>query len=1137
MKKVCTFISLLLLLFVGTAQAQRAWDVSTDNATEILTGDEHQYVLQQGINTAGWSSSGYLSNKGAFVAKVDASCIYTFVQVDEKSEGDLTLPVYVLKNVENGMYLTQDGYAQSQLKAWKFTCAQGHAKQDGEDNNLWENYHNAIAEAKCPGAADAGAWVFCDIESRKYMCFWGAPAFSDYQDTNNWFIYTATERELTAYEKLTIVFDEYYTQEINEENYPVGTTPGCISQEVYQQMLAAYNEASALIADPDSDPTACDRAREAVIASFEAYAESLVPVGPGYYLMVNKRSLDAAYDSGSNMKCTKELEKPATYTEETAKYIWQVVPSAVEGKYYFKNFATGRYMGKGPGTSQIYPTVTDTTVKVTFEQLQGIWFRVKDDANYAHCDGSYNVVVWNSTGDGNKWRFDPVPADTIAKLLPIVEQSQMNKKLAGLVSDVESEVNSLKLKSGLTMDGNYYASGAGLVSAFEKCNATETTEGSEAAAFDGDLTTYYHTLWHDEGAPTNDWHWVQFDLGKEVSEIYLKFSQRHNNRNGNPSRIAIVAPEDGNLEAPMWMDTLYKDTVIYQYSTSYPAGALDSTTYVGKINFGKPVQHFRMAVTRTKANGIHGYGPCWHVSELRIYDAADCVENPSYALVPEQIRNEVAAAIEAAKAEIEAGTATQATYDRLETAYEAFMEAYPDPTDLLNAVETAKEILETAVEGDGLAYFQAGAKDGLAAVIKSVEDAIAAKEALTLDEINALDKQLKDGLKEFNSKLNVPEGGKVYRIVNTSGYDTEGNEYAENGALMASANADYNGNPVWKYKDYEGVDERFNTLWYVEKTEEGYTFRNLANGLYLGNPFQGLTEEEIEEQISYSSNSVGYSKEPTYFGFEAYHVPGNFLITLHDGDFLHMAPGGSMVFWYDRKATRSQFEVREVTDDEGFSSTFVLDATAGAPQIKCLPFEVLAAYSNNGNVMKVLGVKDNAIQMVAFGDDETIPAGAPFFFVTDPAEGEGSEGENFINVDLMGGTLEENLNMEYVYEPVNQDGMVSAPIAFEIEPGYGILYNGAVAITEGGEDIAAGSGFFNSSLKTTDLDGDYVLPLDGEITGEGTAVEGVEVVKNVPTDVYTIAGVKVRSNVKAGVATKGLPKGIYIVGGKKVIVK
>ena len=81
---------------MGTAQAQRAWEVSTDNATEILTGDENQYVIQEGINTAGWSASGYLSTNGV-VSTVDASCIYTFVQVDEKSGGDLTVPVYVLK--------------------------------------------------------------------------------------------------------------------------------------------------------------------------------------------------------------------------------------------------------------------------------------------------------------------------------------------------------------------------------------------------------------------------------------------------------------------------------------------------------------------------------------------------------------------------------------------------------------------------------------------------------------------------------------------------------------------------------------------------------------------------------------------------------------------------------------------------------------------------------------------------------------------------------------------------------------------------------------------------------------------------------------------------------------------------------
>lgn len=42
---------------------------------------------------------------------------------------------------------------------------------------------------------------------------------------------------------------------------------------------------------------------------------------------------------------------------------------------------------------------------------------------------------------------------------------------------------------------------------------------------------------------------------------------------------------------------------------------------------------------------------------------------------------------------------------------------------------------------------------------------------------------------------------------------------------------------------------------------------------------------------------------------------------------------------------------------------------------------------------------------------------------------------------------------------------------------------------------------------------------------------------DMPTDVYTLSGVKVRSNVKPEKATEGLPTGIYIIGRKKVVVK
>ena len=42
---------------------------------------------------------------------------------------------------------------------------------------------------------------------------------------------------------------------------------------------------------------------------------------------------------------------------------------------------------------------------------------------------------------------------------------------------------------------------------------------------------------------------------------------------------------------------------------------------------------------------------------------------------------------------------------------------------------------------------------------------------------------------------------------------------------------------------------------------------------------------------------------------------------------------------------------------------------------------------------------------------------------------------------------------------------------------------------------------------------------------------------NASVDVYTVDGVLLKRNVKVAEATKNLPKGIYIVGKKKVLVK
>ena len=363
-----------------------------------------------------------------------------------------------------------------------------------------------------------------------------------------------------------------------------------------------------------------------------------------------------------------------------------------------------------------------------------------------------------------------------------------------------------------------------------------------------------------------------------------------------------------------------------------------------------------------------------------------------------------------------------------------------------------------------------------------------------------------------------------------------------NNACLASENADINAATAWGYDINEDAEERFNTLWYLEKGENGYAFRNLANGFYMKNILEGMSDEELAEEIETNTSAdarrILYSKTPSYFQFRPATSPENIMIALTDGQFVTLNTSGYAVRYFERTDHANQLQFVEVTDDNGFVTSYKKDAKAGQAQIMTLPFEIGYVYTNNYTAMKVLGKKDGFVQLQAYADDETIPAGTPFVIVTDGENTEeGTSAENFVMIDLLNQSIEESLNLTYNYEPVEQNGLVSAPAAFELEAGYGYMYNSKVLISEGGETVEAGTGFFNSKLVDTEDEGEYMLELTGDITGEGTAVDGMEVIKNVPTDVYTISGVKIRSNVKASQAVKGLPKGIYVVGGKKVIVK
>ena len=1137
MKKNFIYLVLMALLFPSYSWAQRLWDYDPVSVDEIVPGEDNYYVFQEGYNDKGQSENGFLNSSSSnTLQEVNTSCVYNFIEVDQVEQNGQTFPVYVLKNVDNGKYLTDasEGYTSSLVKAFHFTARKGVMYPEGTDLTSWIHYSNVLVFQQC---LDGGAWVLCSPTEQLYIGISYNPSFLPYTSTNNWYVYRATEHQLSAYEKLNETFNKYFYDGFDVEIFPVGSAPGCISQELYNEMEAVYEEANALIADINADPSLCEAMTQKIEDLFVKYNENIIPLTDGYYLFHNRGVNGLAYDAGTKARAEKDTPRPTTWTVDDAKYIWHITRSGTDGLYILQNWGSGQYMGKNPGGASPFPMIADSVDHFTAEHFTGRWFIVKD-VNGATINRTAvgDLIRWNSTSENSQWGFEPIPADTIAKLEGPINQANINKKLTALRDEAKGYYEGLKIKNGLTYDGKYGPNAGGLISSLMRTNS-ELPGNEFKNAVDRNVNSYYHSNWQSGGAPTDDWHWIQMDLGREVQELVVKYSDRYDRQNMNmPVRFAFVAPEDDDVEAPQWLDTLSDTKVEPTYATDFSNGRSDSTTTIAKVTLKRPARYLRFVVLETMDNAIRGFGPTWNVGEFRLYDATETGENPRFTLVPQEIRDAVEAQLTKADEELAAGLGTEETYQALQQAYDAFQKAYPDPSPLESDIASARSILEIAEEGDAEAYYQPGSKAEFDAAISAIEKEVDENEALTLERIAALRLQLQNDLKAFYAKLNVPEGGKVYRIVSTAGYFDDGSERNQNDACMASANADINGDPIWGYKLNEGVDDRFNTLWYVEKTEEGFSFKNLANGLYLNNPYYGLTEEEIEEQIT--DLRLGYSETPKYFTLGSYAKAGSFIIIAHEGAYLNMDPDGTMVHYGVRNDAHAPFVFKEVTDDDGFSSSYMIPAKPGQVQIMTLPIELGFVYTNNYTAMKVVGKKDGYVQLVPYAEDETIPAGTPFVIKTDAANEEtGASAEDFVMADMVNQSIEESLNLTYQYEPVVQNGLVSAPAAFTLEPGYGYLYKEMIVVSEGGEEMEAATGFFNSSIPETEEDGDYVLQLTGDITGEGTAVNGIELVKNAPVDVYTVSGVKVRSGVKVASATKGLPKGIYIVGGKKVIVK
>lgn len=188
-------------------------------------------------------------------------------------------------------------------------------------------------------------------------------------------------------------------------------------------------------------------------------------------------------------------------------------------------------------------------------------------------------------------------------------------------------------------------------------NAIEPQKGSLAALIDNNLTTYFHSTWSQNNT-TDTYHYLQVDLNDAYKQIALKYSKRQvNEDNGSPVTLHVYAtntPEDENS----WTD-LGTQTCAYDYDFG--------NTGLLPLNFGDTAyRHIRLTVEETTGNSQANGNLFFYWSELHAYTRASQADK-----LTEATRTALTTAMQQAKAELDANWATDATYEALQSAYNA----------------------------------------------------------------------------------------------------------------------------------------------------------------------------------------------------------------------------------------------------------------------------------------------------------------------------------------------------------------------------------------------------------------------------------------------------------------------------------
>ena len=1013
---------------------------------------------------------------------------------------------------------------------------------------------------------------------------------------NSWVLYTTSKMDALAAYKA--VFTEVAGNgDLVEKlkNYKIGTGAGEYSKAKYDELMALWDEYTKVEAGTlQLTNEELEAKTDSFPKAYVAFTTSGVGLTAGYYILTNWRSENSSdydggalydgsavnssdkqlrwtYKGGNKVTYTHDAANPKPLTYQEAKFIWKVTADPKnEGLFFFQNMETEKYIGTqkslyqpiqmtenaevgytikaNPNQPGFFSFYSPTLVKSPGAEMSGV--HAAGDVN--------NVVPWDWKAPASSWHVRTITEAEVNALRAAMAQPKRNNDLSQLVEKSETAIANGYTYAGYDAAGNKLASSTssdlstvdGLVTAADKfsCPMADSEEGKNTGDLvDGKSNTYFHSSWHGgEGAWTGN-HFLQMELSNAENELLIKWAKRvigkNVNNNGAPAKVVLWGTNDAskltlgkeaqtnangetvtnfNAWKTGW-DSLTTSTFTYPYELAVTDSETKIANGVGTayFKFTNPYKYVRLEViTRVNDGDAPSGNKYFHASEVRVYKGGLDKTASLIVSVPADVLKKLQDELVVAKQQVKDSVATDEQIAKLKAAYEEFMKNYPDPSRVKTALTAARELVKAAEEGTDMGYYAAGSKTALETVINKVQtdlDNIVAVKPPTVAQINTLLANLNSGLAAFEAALKQPTNG-YYMIQSNSS-----NETVLGRKLFAgnSSREDYVGisgrikNDAGKYEDDNNFKNKLGAYWYVEKVDTGYTYKNVFTGLYLA-PLKG-------------KSVMTQSETPYVFTLRFAKTAGCFNIVLSKNDadgnniFANAQPGtGHLVTWNaasGKDNSAFQFIVADPTEignllENGFN--YDLQSTTNA-QIITFPI----AIEKPENFYTVIG-QDAANNIQLKKHEGDLEAGQAYVYI--PQSG---NTEKVIQLY----PKEQNLA---ALAPIHKEaaavnGLVPTFETIKIAENNGKFNSdhSKVLLSEKDEKVPANTGYF-SKLPTTTETGDAQIATNGTITGINALI--FNNAKAAAKGIYTISGIRLNS-------TKNLPAGIYIVNGKKQVVK